>query len=127
VAEDRRFYVGQKALIERDGQVLVLFHEGNVDLPGGKVQDGELDLVKALQREVREETSLEVEVGAPFATRLSSDAAVYMVGYRCRYLSGEVVLSDEHDAYRWLDAGEYRALSDASPQFSLLQSYFEAA
>jgi 8-oxo-dGTP pyrophosphatase MutT (NUDIX family) len=121
-----KFYVGQKAVIERDGKVLVLFSRGLVDLPGGKVQEGETDLVAALRREVREETSLEIEVGEPFATDLSSDAAVFFVAYRCRYASGEVVLSDEHDAFRWVDSSSYQKLPNANPLYRMLRSYFEA-
>ena len=67
MAEDRRFYVGQKALIERDGRVLVLFNEGNhFDLPGGK-SPGRASWTwsKPCNREVREETSLEIAAGSP--------------------------------------------------------------
>ena len=35
-------FVGQKALIEKDGKVLVLIcPNGWLDFPGGKIQDGE--------------------------------------------------------------------------------------
>jgi hypothetical protein len=35
--------------------------------------------------------------------------------YRARYVSGEVVLSDEHDAHAWLDADAFAAQSTLLP------------
>jgi 8-oxo-dGTP diphosphatase len=126
VPEPARFQVGQKALIDRDGEVLVVFFpNGWLDLPGGRIDEGESDLVAALQREVREETSLEVEVGPPFATWLGRGGTVFLVAYRCRYVSGEVVLSDEHAEYRWVSAANYEALPDHSGPFEVLRRYFE--
>jgi 8-oxo-dGTP diphosphatase len=122
----RKFEVGQKAFIERDGRVLVMFFpSGWLDFPGGRIDEGEDDLAESLRREVREETTLEVEVGIPFATWLSRSGTVFLVGYRCRHVSGEVVLSDEHGAFRWVDAGTFRELDDGSPPFEALARYFE--
>ena len=121
------FEVGQKAFIERNGEVLVVFFpNGWLDLPGGRIDEGETDLVEALKREVREETTLEIEVGPPFATWLGRGNTVYLVGYHCRYVSGEVQLSDEHDAYRWVGAQTFREVDDASAPFEALRRYFEA-
>jgi 8-oxo-dGTP pyrophosphatase MutT (NUDIX family) len=57
-----------KALLERDGEYLFLKQStgtGHVwTLPGGKVEFGEPP-VRALRREVAEETGLAVDVGAP--------------------------------------------------------------
>jgi 8-oxo-dGTP diphosphatase len=120
------FQVGQKAFIERDGELLlVFFPNGWLDFPGGRIEEGERDLTASLKREVVEETALEIEVGHPFATWLSRVAAVYLVGYRCRYLSGEVVLSEEHGSYRWVGAESYREFDDGSPPFEALRTYFE--
>jgi 8-oxo-dGTP diphosphatase len=120
------FQVGQKAFIERDGKLLlVFFPNGWLDFPGGRIDEGEIELVASLRREVREETTLEIEVGAPFATWISRGSAVYLVGYRCRYVSGEVVLSDEHGSYRWVDAETYRECDDGSAPFGALRTYFE--
>lgn len=55
----KKLPVSAKAvLISKDGQILLMRKtSGIVDLPGGKVEDGE-DLFLALQREVLEETGL---------------------------------------------------------------------
>jgi 8-oxo-dGTP diphosphatase len=61
--------VGALCFLERDGQVLLLqqHHRNGWTLPGGLLDRGE-DAVRAVVREVREETGFDVEVGLPFAT-----------------------------------------------------------
>lgn len=120
------FQVGQKAFIEKDGHVLVVFFpNGWLDFPGGRINEGESDLAEALKREVREETTLEIQVDAPFASWLGRGETVFLVGYRCRYVSGEIELSDEHQAYRWVNQSNYRELDDGSAPFAALARYFE--
>ena len=122
----RNFEVGQKAFIERDGRVLILFFpNGWLDFPGGRINEGEDDLGEALRREIREETTLEVAITAPFATWLGRAGTVLLVGYRCSYVSGEVTLSDEHNDFRWVDRSDFRELDDGSPPFAALVDYFE--
>ena len=62
--------VGALCFLERDdGRVLLLcqYHRDGWTLPGGLLNRGE-DPARAVVREVREETGLDVEVGLPFAT-----------------------------------------------------------
>ncbi len=69
MVEDQLLYVGQKAFIEKGGEVLILMdHDLGLDFPGGKIQEGEIDFTKSLKREVREETKLEIEKGDAFFT-----------------------------------------------------------
>lgn len=114
--EDEIFYIGQKAFIDKDGQVLVLRDpiEG-IDYPGGKIQQGETSLAESLKREVREETGLEISVGNPFITWMSelpkshhnAGKKVFLIGYKCDYISGEVALSNEHDKFYWVTKDNY--------------------
>jgi 8-oxo-dGTP diphosphatase len=131
--EDAEFYVGQKAFIRKGNTVLVLSdpHEG-LDYPGGKIQLGETDLIESLKREVREETGLEIKVGAPLATwtntfpphhRLAGKQ-VYLVGYRCEYVSGDVKLSDEHNKFVWVNKDNYKEIDDGTSYFDILNKYF---
>jgi 8-oxo-dGTP diphosphatase len=122
----RTFEVGQKAFIERDGKILALFFpNGWLDFPGGRINEGEDDLAEALRREIREETSLEVQVGHPFASWLGREGKVFLIGYHCQYLSGEVELSNEHRDFRWVDQSTFKGLpDDGSDPFRVLDKYF---
>ena len=138
--KDALFCVGQKAFIEREGKVLVLGDpvEG-LDFPGGKIQEGEAkdgdasSLVLALQREVREETGLEIEVFNPFAVwyhkfpknHRNYGKVVYLVAFKCKYVSGELELSDEHSNSKWVDRNSYKEVDDGSDYFDVLRKYFE--
>lgn len=132
--EDALFCVGQKAFIEKDGKLLILMeecHEG-LDFPGGKIQEGEFDFDKELKREVREETGLEIKVGKPFFRwhfefsegHRNFPKKVFLVGFRCRYVSGEVVLSSEHKEYHWVDTASYKRFDDGSDFSKALEAYF---
>ena len=138
---DALFCVGQKAFIEKDGKVLVLFDpvEG-LDFAGGKIQEGEAvdadasSLVLSLKREVMEETGLEIEVYNPFAvwyhefpkTHRNYPKVVYLVAFRAKYVSGDVKLSEEHNNFRWVDKNNYKEVDDGSDYFDVLEKYFKS-
>ncbi|MBI2057618.1 MAG: NUDIX domain-containing protein [Candidatus Yanofskybacteria bacterium] len=138
--DDALFCVGQKAFIEKDGKVLVLNDpmEG-LDFPGGKIQEGEAkngdasSLTHSLQREVLEETGLKIEVFRPFSVwyyefpknHRNYPRVVYLVGFKCKYVSGELKLSDEHNDFRWVDKDSYKKVDDGSVFFDVLEKYFE--
>lgn len=136
MAEDQLFYVGQKALIEKDGRILVLSSPiVGADLPGGKIQKGELAFPKALEREVLEETGLKIAIHEPVATgyftfhpsRMTGKKTnyIFIIAYRCDYISGEVNLSDEHDAYQWISETEIQYINDRNGLLTnILANYF---
>jgi len=133
MAEDQLLYVGQKAFIEKDDKVLVVMDPDlGLDFPGGKIQEGESDFTESLKREVREETGLEIEKGGAFFTwynvfgpnHRNAGKKVYLVGFKCKYVSGEVTLSDEHSEYKWIDKNSYRSFDDGSDYFKALEKYF---
>jgi 8-oxo-dGTP diphosphatase len=133
--EDGLFYVVQKAFIDKKGKVLVLNDPAEgLDFPGWKIQIGEADLIKSLKREVREESGLEIEVSEPFATWRNEFSTkhryygkeIYLVAFRCNYLSGEIKLSDEHNGYRWVSRNNYREVDDGTDYFQLLEKYFKS-
>jgi 8-oxo-dGTP pyrophosphatase MutT (NUDIX family) len=126
--DDQLFYVGQKAFIEKDGEVLTLRHGKGLDFPGGKIKENELDFVKELKREVLEETGLEIEVGDPFVvwhTKFPKNGhQIYLVGYKCKYKSGDLKLSDEHLGFRWVNKSNFHELDDGERYFVALNKYF---
>ena len=137
--DDALFCVCQKAFIEKDGRVLVLHDpiEG-LDFPGGKIQEGEAkdgdasSLTEALKREVREETGLEIEVFDPFTvwyyefpkSHRNYPKVNYIVGFKCKYVSGDVQISEEHDNFKWVDKNNFKEVDDGSGYFDALEKYF---
>lgn len=136
MAEDQLFYVGQKAFIDKDGKILVLNDPYiGLDLPGGKIQETENDYDESLRREIREETGLEIKLGPPvgrivFNLRSSHKNAgkkVYLVVFRCKYIGGDVTLSNDHIEYKWVGKNNFQTVKDDSPVFELLEQYFQGA
>jgi 8-oxo-dGTP pyrophosphatase MutT (NUDIX family) len=102
---------------ERDDRILLLKRAGRSAmsgqwfLPGGAVERGELP-EDAARRELVEETGLDVDgelelVGAYPIWVYGGDCL--QLSYRGRVREGEVVVSDEHSAARWVDPVAMRA------------------
>lgn len=101
------------ALLQRDdGKVLITqrrpqaFMPLKWEFPGGKVENGETDQV-ALQRELKEELDIEVEVGEHFMGLLHQypDFTIDFQVYQCRLVSGEPRRIAVHN-YRWVSTNE---------------------
>ena len=99
------------AAIFRDERILLVRRArfpamGFYSLPGGRVEFGET-LHQALHREVREETALEIDIVELAAWREVVPSATgkghYLIlSFAARWRTGEVVLNDEHDDFKWL-------------------------
>ena len=118
----QRPFLAVSAAIVRDGKVLVVRRARNpalhfYTLPGGAVEAGET-LMHAVAREVREETSLEVEPVALAGNRevIVRDAQgrverhFVILCFAARWRSGEAVLNEELDDARWLGPAELSGL-----------------
>jgi ADP-ribose pyrophosphatase YjhB (NUDIX family) len=119
----QRPYLAVSAAIIRDGEVLVVRRARKpainlYTLPGGVVEAGE-KLIDAVRREVREETSLDVEPVAFAGHRevIARDSQgrterhFIILSFAARWLSGEPKLNEELDDARWLDPAELAAYS----------------
>lgn len=120
-----RFYLCVKGVVtDGQGRALLLKRTADTavdpglwDLPGGKLDPGEL-FDDAFRREVREETGLDVEIVGVAGARdwvIPSRRVVYLI-LRASAYSDDVCLSDEHVAFAWVRAED---LSDyaIAPQF----------
>lgn len=127
-------FIANKALIERDGNVLIIreastnpdgTNTGRWDVPGGRMEFGELP-PDALKREVREEVGLDVEILEPVAVAQwqpvirGEKVQIVAIYHRCRYASGQVRLSNEHDLAEWIapaDYAKYNLIPNVVPVF----------
>jgi 8-oxo-dGTP pyrophosphatase MutT (NUDIX family) len=111
--------ISVKGVLIQHGAVLLLRNErGEWDLPGGRPDPGE-DHRAALRREVREETGLDVEVGAAIPEHLFEvlpQRFVRILPFICRLLGArDVVLSHEHLETRWVPIAELGETIDGRP------------
>ena len=99
------------AAIFRDDKILLVRRarspaKGFYSLPGGRVEFGE-SLHAALHREVDEETALKIEIiglaGWREVVPGTSGGGHYLImSFAARWRTGEPVLNDELDDFRWL-------------------------
>lgn len=109
---EKKFGVAVKAVIVNDKKEFLILVKSSTedinpntyDFPGGRIEFGE-QLSKAVVREVEEETRLSVDVMNVFeAWTFVKDDSFQLVGidYLCKYTSGDIVLSAEHDTAEWM-------------------------
>ena len=113
--------VGVGGVVVRDGRALIIrrAHEprrGEWSIPGGTVEVGE-PLTVAVQRELREETGLEVVVGPVIEMfdRIHRDDAgrvryhFVIIDFLCEAPVGEAVAGTDAEAVAWVRADELDA------------------
>lgn len=116
-------------LTERDGRLLVARRSagqalaGFWEFPGGKVEPGETS-EQALARELREELSVEVEVGERigFSTVESGGRLIVLEGLSAR-LRGEIGPTPAHDSWTWAEPGAIDRATLASADHALLDAW----
>jgi 8-oxo-dGTP diphosphatase len=83
---------------------------------GGDLDFGE-EAIKGLIREVKEETGLEIKDVKPFDVESHIDEKGEFwvtIAYRAKTTSEEVILSFEHDEFRWVTAREFLKLESSN-------------
>ena len=109
--ENKRIDYGVKAFIVYKGNFLVMHNNGVKEdlweLPGGRLEFGET-AEKTVVRELLEEASILVKPIKILDTWdfIGTDYQITGIIYLCELIHGEVMLSSEHDAFKWLPLEE---------------------
>ena len=126
--EDKSFFglTVKAVVVNEENQVLLVKRsqkehsgKGKFDLPGGKLDIGE-NIKAGLEREIKEEVGIEVELGPilyafDFGEKYNDqyeigDKTLLVGGKGLRYLAyycgGDIKLSCEHDGWEWADIDE---------------------
>lgn len=109
--KNKRIDIGVKALILKEDKFLAMHNKGveeNLwELPGGRMEFGET-AEETLRREMLEETGLIVKPIKLLDTwnLIKEDYQIAGIIYLCQLEEGEVRLSDEHDAFKWISTDE---------------------
>ena len=123
--------VAAHGLIKKDNKFLVTRRSSindympNIwDIPGGTIEFGE-KAIDALNREIKEETGLTVDVGNfIFCYDFLSNPERYQfqMVYECEYKNGDVKLDpQEHDDFKWVTLDELESL----PKIAFLDELFK--
>lgn len=113
------YFVAVKLFLEDDQNRLLITKDrfGDWDLPGGRLRETDFStpLDKVAERKVQEELGPNVryELGAPVVfMRHERDEIlpsgekgkrrIFAVGYKAKYLGGEIVLGKNHETYEWV-------------------------
>jgi 8-oxo-dGTP pyrophosphatase MutT (NUDIX family) len=130
------FQVGIKAFVWNEERLLMVqenTHERLWELPGGRIDVGEESRTPAeiLRRELAEELGprFVCTIGSPRATWVRPPApkrpfSVFLVGLECSAAHGEIVLSEEHVAYRWVTRETWATLELAPGYHAPLSAVF---
>jgi 8-oxo-dGTP pyrophosphatase MutT (NUDIX family) len=110
-------FASQKILLRnQDKKILIVRRSGTHptkphewDLPGGQVEEGE-NLKGQILRELREETGIEISelkvIGAESA-HTNDGEYVVQIAYGGEVEYADVVLSYEHDEFKWVTPAEF--------------------
>lgn len=114
-----KFVVGVIGIIRKADNILLMrraqtksTNPGKWESVSGKVEFNEHPN-DALHREVKEESGLNVVIDErPVAVcqTMRGTEPMILIYYVCDYVSGDVALSKEHDAYKWATLQEFKTI-----------------
>jgi 8-oxo-dGTP diphosphatase len=119
---DVKMWVATKAFLNYKGKILILreskkYDDGTnaakYDVVGGRVQPGQR-FDESLLRKIKEETGLTAKIGRPFHVGewrpVVRGEQWQIVGtfFECEVNSDKVVLSVDHDDYKWIEPKDYK-------------------
>lgn len=116
------YFVAVKLLI-RDGNKLLITHDifGSWDLPGGRIKKDEFkaSLPSVIERKMKEELGADFKYSIDEPTVFfrverqehglnNQKVRIFAVGYKSKYLGGEIQLGDHHDKYEWVGIDTFK-------------------
>ena len=119
------------AIILRDGKILATQRSEKMNLPlkwefpGGKIEQNETP-ENCLQREIREELNLEIELLKKLETRSFTYETflINLIPFITNYLSGEISLT-EHKDFKWLTIEELMLLDWAPADIAVVKDFLK--
>ncbi len=122
--KNKKIGVSQKAILFNENEKLLTIRRTETaptrplhwDLPGGELNFGE-DAQEGILREIREETGLEVQdlKVMDIISRLNDKGEFWVtICYTARPTTADVVLSHEHDDFKWVTTDEFQQLQASS-------------
>jgi 8-oxo-dGTP diphosphatase len=130
------FAIAVKAFIIKDNSLLLIkrnkenVHKPCVwEVPGGRLNELSEDPIKGLEREVKEETGLDIIVKNPLSVHhfIRDDGQkITMINFLCQPTSSEITLSEEHTEFQWLPKEQIKSLlvSDFHEEIDIINKYF---
>ncbi len=99
---------------------------GKWELPGGKVEEGEVPL-EALRRELREELGIEIDIG-PELRPDDDDAWPILSGHTmrvwlCTVAGGKPRTLESHGALRWLGPDDLMSVEWLAPDIPIVEKW----
>lgn len=112
------FYISLKAVVMSDDKVLLMQQQNGLwEFPGGRIDPGEetMSLESVLHREIAEECGpdFQIQIGQilrAWVSLYSDGMHGLIVEHLCQYHGGDVVISEEHNDYRWMGRNEWQQL-----------------
>ena len=131
IPERKTLQVVGAAIVDGEGKVLCAQRgygqlKGKWEFPGGKLEKGENDR-EALQREIKEELDIDVEVDDFIDENFYQyeNFDIYLRVYKCKYLNGRIN-DTEHQSLKWIDGRELDTLDWAAADKPIVETYMDS-
>jgi len=93
----------------------------------GRDRRGQIIDRVSIHREIKEESGLNVSINerplTSFQTMRGTEPMI-LIYYLCDYVSGDVALSKEHDAYKWANFQEFKTLCSFNELIEIVDYIF---
>lgn len=123
--EKDQYFVAVKVFLEdKSGKLFIAKDKfGDWDLPGGRLLPNEFNtaLEKVVARKLKEElgSGIKYKLGNPIvfmrherneilANRKGGKRRIFAIGYKAKYMSGEIKLGRNHEAIKWVNLKSFK-------------------